>query len=73
MTSTIKNIIISICKQFQIMSCISCLVSLLLTFVIPLKLTYSSLSAKTDSKIWAIYWAFYTLVHGIFWLIPFLE
>ena len=47
MTSTIKNIIISICKQFQIMSCISCLVSLLLTFIITLKLTYSSLSAKT--------------------------
>lgn len=55
------------------MSCISCFVSLLLTLVIPLKLTHQALQAKTDTKLWSIYWLVYTLFTGIFWLLPFLD
>lgn len=59
-------------KHKKEMACISCLVSLLLTFVIPLKLTHTALQTKTDTKLWSIYWLVYTFFAGIFWLIPFL-
>ncbi len=55
------------------MSCVSWIVSLLLTFVIPLRLTYKSLQDTKDTKLWGTYWAFYTLITGLFWLLPFLE
>ena len=55
------------------MSCVSCLVAFLLTVIIPLKLTYSSMKENKETKLWGIYWAFYSLINGIFWLVPFLS
>lgn len=58
------------------MSCVSCLVSLLITVIIPLKLSYEAIKDRKDAKdtkLWAIYWGFYSLFNGIFWLVPFLS
>lgn len=55
------------------MSCVSCLVAFLLTIIIPLKLTYSAVKENKETKLWGIYWAFYSLINGIYWLVPFLS
>lgn len=58
------------------MTCVSCLVSLLITVLIPLKLTYHAIKDSKDAKdtkLWALYWAIYSLFNGIFWLAPFLS
>lgn len=55
------------------MTCISSLVSLLLTVIIPLRLTHRAVKNNDSTKVWAIYWAFYSLFNGIFWLLPFLS
>lgn len=63
---------IKIVKSWR-MSCVSWIVCLLLTFIIPLRLTYKSVKENKETKLWGIYWGFYTLIGGLFWLLPFLE
>lgn len=56
------------------MTCVACVISIFLTVLVPLKLTYDTYKAKSaDIKLWAIYWACFTLVTGLFWLAPFLS
>lgn len=55
------------------MSCLSCVIAFILTVLIPAKLTYDAYKSKSNVKLWAIYWAIYTLINGLFWLAPFLS
>ena len=54
------------------MAWISTFIALALTVIIPLKLTHDAYKSGINVKQWAIYWAIYSLINGLLWLVPFL-
>ena len=55
------------------MAYIAYIINIILTLVIPLKLTYDSVvKQKNDTKVWALYWCIYHMIASLIWLVPFL-
>lgn len=55
------------------MSFVACVIYFVLTVVIPLKQTVTAIRENKETKLWAIYWAIYSFIGAIVWMMPFLD
>ena len=54
---------------------LTCLIYWILTFIVPLRFTYTALKEQSDPlqlKLWANYWCYYSILLLIKQLLPFL-